>query len=350
MRGCVGPIGLMDRLKGRLSLSVCQAAWLSTTMIWLFGTWCVAATENRPLQTLDKLLTGVGYISIPLKGAKASRPVITASVNDTNCTFLVDSGWSISSIDERALGPLKTAKESGKAVSDPLFQKFNPNSFTVIEKLKLGSFELDDQSFLLKSLKSLKRQGGIPAEGVLGGDFLLRQLCILDCGQRRLYARKTVLTLQDRTAMAAFLRERGFVEIDLEPSGLFVLTCNAKVNGTATRILVDTGASATILDQLFSDRLRLPRTEKRERAVRGVGRIGASWIYSTVMDALEIGGATDGVTLANLTVGVADLSRWGIAEGPKRSSDIQGVLGIDLLSSNNAVIEYPARKLWLKGP
>jgi len=152
------------------------------------------------------------------------------------------------------------------------------------------------------------------------------------------------------TPIRHLARERGFVEIDLEPSGLFVLTCNARFNGTATKILVDTGASATILDQLFSDRLRLPRTEKRERAVRGVGRIGASWIYSTEIDALEIGGATDSVALTNLTIGVADLSRWGIAEGPKRASDIQGVLGIDLLSSNNAVIEYPARKLWLKRP
>src|SRR5262245_61554245 len=76
-----------------------------TVLIWSVS--CRAA-EHLSVQTLDEALIRVRFASIPFT-ASQGRPAVAAAFNGTNGLFLVDTGWSISSIDDRAFGSLKTA-------------------------------------------------------------------------------------------------------------------------------------------------------------------------------------------------------------------------------------------------
>jgi hypothetical protein len=153
------------------------------SLLW-FGSGAGAANSSTP--TLESCLTELRYASVPLNGSRQTRPTVEAVIDEIKCKLLVDTGWSVSSIDDRAFGKLKTARELGVIPTDPVRQKLDPSSLAIVEKLKLGSLELTQQAFVLRSLK---RSGGLAEEAVLGGDFLIRQRCIVDCGARRLYFR-----------------------------------------------------------------------------------------------------------------------------------------------------------------
>jgi predicted aspartyl protease len=289
---------------------------------------------------LDSLLKDAQFQAVALR-RKQNCLTVEASVNDIKSSFLVDTGWSISCIDDRAVGTLQAVSDLGVAPRDPVFRQLDPKVVTIIDHLELGSLEFAQQPLVLKSLK---RQGMLePA--VLGGDFLFRRSCLLDCGSGRLYLRETALPAETRMQVAEVLRGKSYAELPLEPAGLFVFACSVEVNGTRTKLLVDTGAALTVLDRGVIDRLQIPRTERRQKTIRGVGKIGGSWLYQTKLESLKAGN----VVFTNINVGVADLSRWGIADEPARRGEVKGMLGMDLLRARRAIIDYMNGRLWLKG-
>jgi predicted aspartyl protease len=293
-----------------------------------------AARAANAYPQLDTFLKSAGYAAVPLRGNR-QRLVAHAPVNGTNRMFLVDTGWSVSSIDDRAIGQLPNVVASGTTLRDPIFRTLNPETVTVLDKLKLGSFEFFDVPFVLKR--------GLSEPAVLGGDFLIRRFSLLDCATSRLYLRESALADRGRLELAELLRQRGFLAHPLQATGLFVVSCQVGINGEPVKLLVDTGAAATVLDRGIIDLLGIPRTEKRNRAIRGVGRIGSAWLYSARLDSLQIGA----MLMTNVHVGVADLSRWGLADERARFKDVKGLLGLDLLRANRAVIDYTNGKLHL---
>ncbi len=122
------------------------------------------------------------------------------------------------------------------------------------------------------------------------------------------------------------------VPFDLK-ANLIVL--DVRINGTPRRLVLDTGASQTMLDAAAANDLRIESAERR--TARGAG--GDIEVSLAPLKSVTVGEAR----VENLTCIVSDVS--GIAE--KLGGKIDGVLGYDFLSKFTVTIDYAARRLTL---
>src|SRR5687768_9444104 len=104
----------------------------------------------------------------------------------------------------------------------------------------------------------------------------------------------------------------------------------AKLNGHATEVLLDTGASATTLDRAYARSIGLP--EGRKVTGRGAGGTVEAELVSGVT--LEIGG----MRFDNMTVAVMDLSL--VSRGIGRPANV--ILGREFFNSAVVSIDWAA--------
>jgi hypothetical protein len=128
--------------------------------------------------------------------------------------------------------------------------------------------------------------------------------------------------------------------IDLQDNGCHIM-CSASVNGYKLNILIDTGASVTVLD---INRIKTinPQQQLNEhhKSFTGVGS-GSIQTYSTKLDEITF----DGFTLYNLAVMVIDLVHVNNAYASLDLDRVDGVMGGDLLLELKARIDYSGRIL-----
>lgn len=116
-------------------------------------------------------------------------------------------------------------------------------------------------------------------------------------------------------------------------SNLIVL--DARINGSPRRLVLDTGASQTMLDSTAARDLHIDAADRR--TARGAG--GDIEVSMAPLKSVTVGDAR----VENLTSIVSDVSP--IAE--KLGGNIDGVLGYDFLSRFRLSIDYAARMLTL---
>jgi hypothetical protein len=77
--------------------------------------------------------------------------------------------------------------------------------------------------------------------------------------------------------------------------------------------------------------------------ITGAGATGRRSVAVAEVKLLQLGD----VKFRAKTVALFDLGDWGVAAPERALSDVQGILGGELLSATQAVIDCHALKLWL---
>lgn len=132
-----------------------------------------------------------------------------------------------------------------------------------------------------------------------------------------------------------------FRPIALKPSAVGHFHAQGQLNGRPIEIIIDTGASNTVVDRQWAEAQRLPLIPINQTG-GGVG--GASMALARVDGAmLEI----EGVLLPGVSVIAIDLT--SVAQQLKARGVVppQLVIGADVLRSRRAVIDYATATLWL---
>ena len=126
----------------------------------------------------------------------------------------------------------------------------------------------------------------------------------------------------------------------LSPS--FNLYVDTVINGTPARLMVDTGAFATLLHQSFVQQMRIPtrETEYSSAAVnlkqRGVG--------VAKIRRLSLGN----INIVGKDVGVVDLEGLihnGLLDA---TPPVAGLLGAEILRQHHGILDFGTRMLYLK--
>jgi hypothetical protein len=149
-------------------------------------------------------------------------------------------------------------------------------------------------------------------------------------------------TAEVRTALENTLRKNGYQEVPLTVHKSLVLVAAAEINGKTLNLMVDTGASFTLLDDKAASECGL-RWEKTYSAVAGVGKIGTSRVLASSIPNLLLNKRK--FPVSNLAIGGAKLDNWKIGDKAE-FSDVQGTLGADLLASGQVLIDVAQKKLW----
>jgi predicted aspartyl protease len=116
------------------------------------------------------------------------------------------------------------------------------------------------------------------------------------------------------------------------------------VNGETLRMLVDTGASRTVIDKGAAQRLRLTLMDSQAVA-GGVGTADHALQFAEI-DSLEIAG----LALGARRVPILDLEHVSRSLINHGGQAIDGAIGADILAELNAVIDAGSHVLYLHAP
>jgi predicted aspartyl protease len=327
-----------ERLSQRLLYALLLVFW------FLFS--ASMAAEQIRTNSLEIYLQKLHYDPIPFD-YKQNSPLIDGQINGKKCVFLLDTGCTISELDTTAAKGLKTLKELGTTVDDPFVSQLPGSSVVIMDKLALGHAEFLNQPAEVNKVDMDFVQ--IPFQGVLGFDFLSRNFALIDCAQHRLYIRAEEPSIDVSKALAETLSRSGFTNVPVTGAVCFLLP--AHVNGHPLDMLVDTGASLSLIDQSQSKRLGL-QTVKQEKigsyipvdpdfVTVGFRGVGAHKTRIVKLNSIHVAG----VSWRTVYFGMVDLGAWQPG-AEKKEKAIHGILGPDSLAPEDVLIDFASRKLW----
>lgn len=137
------------------------------------------------------------------------------------------------------------------------------------------------------------------------------------------------------------LQIHGYVDIDMKKNIVGHFELDARINEQLVRLLIDTGASRTVIDRESANNLSL-ETTKSELKGGGIGMTEHE-VEHTVIDSLEF----FGLQIKQVRVAVMNLSHVSQSLIFHGGQKIDGVIGGDLMTDRSAIIDYPTATLYL---
>jgi clan AA aspartic protease (TIGR02281 family) len=143
-------------------------------------------------------------------------------------------------------------------------------------------------------------------------------------------------------AINSVLREQGYVGIPTRRLRSGHYQAMAQVDGQRLSLIIDSGASTSILDNASAVRLGIPLRRSRTR-VSGLGA-RAQRALSGTLDDVRLGA----LRLDSLPVVVLDLSHVNESLSDEGIELADGVIGADLLAQRRAVFDFTSGVLYLR--
>lgn len=143
-------------------------------------------------------------------------------------------------------------------------------------------------------------------------------------------------------SLAKFLSKKGYVKHNLtisKKSGHIVT--KAILNGFHGRFIIDTGASATVVDRDLYKEFQLTTEYLNRELGTASGSITPRIAHN---NHLELGEWADEDT----TLLTMDMTYINEALKKERMHSVQGLLGADFLQTSKAIIDYSGKKIYLK--
>jgi predicted aspartyl protease len=290
-----------------------------------------------------------GFVGVQMRRGPQNHLIVQAQVNGKPATFLVDTGADISFFRADRAQQFALRPQGGEV-------QRRGRSFRVAA---IGNFSIGGASFgptevALVSASQFRGTApgrGIP-DGVIGLDLLKRRDAIINCRTRQLFLKTDPASRLD---LQGITRPMGFTRISLDVTRRGAFTVPVRVRGRAGRLLVDTGAFVTGLDD---DALRALGVSTRPSGLTTRGFDGEIRPFELAqIDDLKIAG----VPIAPQTFAVMDLygkkkplrtftglNRIEYYAQRSPAEQILGVLGNELLDQRNAIIDIGGMSLFLK--
>ena len=144
-----------------------------------------------------------------------------------------------------------------------------------------------------------------------------------------------------------FLTSIGYTAIPFRQNIAGQLLINAKINEVDGVYILDTGASATVIDTKQVDHLKL-KLNHDETELTG-GGFGAHSVENvpSYSNTIEI----NGFKIDNLLVAVMSLeTAWQSLAQAGAHDELFGIIGVDVLKTGNAIIDFSTMSLYLRQP
>jgi predicted aspartyl protease len=287
--------------------------------------------------------TAPRFEALPLVRSKQNHLLAYAHINGRPAWLCVDSGAPISAIAKhrrKHFGLTDIAAGSDFPTRLRINGAFD--SMALAKSLRLGGLNILDHPVVVIDLDSSSKAARLVREpeidGILGADILFPTSAILDC-QRQLLILKLDPELAGDPPGVSF---RGYQRLQMRMSDSFNLYVDTTINGRQARLMVDTGAFATLLHRSFIREMRIPT---QETAIRSM----AVNLKQRGVDVARIRRLSLGkINIVGKEVGVFDMEGL-IHNGLLQASPpVAGLLGAEILRQHHAIIDFGTRTLYLK--
>ena len=227
--------------------------------------------------------------------------------------LVIDTGTNPTIVDVRTakeLGLEPTAQSNG---STTVIDGRVPTYYSVLPNMDLGAIHCESMQVAVADLSWLQEQGGVRADAVIGLDALARANFEINYDSRKI-------------RFGAIRLPRSAVSMSEDAR---LLTVPAKLNGLASRLMIDTGGSRLIL---FGG--QMPRGMSwRDLGKISLSNLAGQWDLEKIqLDDVSIGGTdlTDSIAL--------------VANTPT-NYNFQGVLGISDRQFKRVMFDFKQRRV-----
>jgi predicted aspartyl protease len=285
------------------------------------------------------------YEALPMERSSQNHLLVRAEINGKPAVLLVDTGAPLSAVAiDRATHFGMDPVSAKSKIPSRLNINGAFNSMSIAHSLRLGALNLVDEAMVLIDFAYLRQSANNKedqkreSDGILGTDILSPLKAVLDYDRMLL-----VLKLDQRASgPAPGFNFRGFRRVRMRESEGYNLYVDGSVNGTKARLMVDTGAFATLLHSQFVRRMNIPLRQTKFRSV------GVNLVQSRVRLANITRFSIGSMDMQNNRVGVINLE--GLIHGGllEASPPVAGLLGSEMLQRYHAIIDFGTNSLYLK--
>jgi predicted aspartyl protease len=293
---------------------------------------------GRPQPAADSLQ----FEALPLERSQQSHLLVRAFINGKPALLGVDTGAPVSAIaiNRRKYFGLTSIPGSSKL---PAQLQINGafNSVAIAHNLRLGALNLIDEPMVVVDLSGSTRAARVLNEeaidGILGADILFPTSAIVDCQTKML-----ILKMDPRLSGGVpGFDFRGLRSVPIQVSKNYNLYVDGTINGTRAKLMVDTGAFATLMHRRFIRQMKIPL---RDTPYTSAGvNLSQRGVQLATINRLSIGK----VDFWKKEVGVMDLGGL-IHDGLLNAKPpVAGLLGSEILQRHHGIIDFGTLTLYL---
>jgi hypothetical protein len=312
----------LSRRRGSFSVLICLIGAVFGFVSGLDSVW--AARINLEILRKD------GYAVIPIKRPRPNLLTVVADIAGQKQTLLVDTGWGHDSISlhadskVRADSPPEKRENFGTSASGAKIPLLGKGLAKVV---RMGNMELRQVPL---EYANIQLEG--VASGVIGGGFLRTCSAIIDLENLELFVRPP--GTGHRAVLAPALQAAGLAAVPFAMQQYHPVV-EVEINGFHGYMALDTGAEYASVDNSLAPKLKAALARSRLDYIDAAGRRGAS--KRAMLESFKIGG----VSVQAPVLHFQDFPFYARSGGK-----VMGLLGINILGSNGAIIDFGAQKIY----
>src|SRR5207244_10556601 len=228
------------------------------TILFAATDMCMAAPKSQRVSDSSS----PRFEALPLTRSRQNHLLIRAFINGKPAWLGVDSGAPISAIALKRRGHFGLTGSPGSSPLPARLQISGAfNSVSIAHNFRIGALNLVDEPVVVVDLSGSGRASRLLHEqeidGILGADILFPTGAVLDC-QKQILILKMDPEFRGKTPGTQY---SGLHGVPIRVSETYNLYVDAAINGQPARLMVDTGAFATLLNRAFVRRLHVPLHE-----------------------------------------------------------------------------------------
>lgn len=314
---------------------------LSIFVATLFASVEICSAAPRNPRATDS--SSPRFEALPLTRSRQNHLLVRAFINGKPALLGVDSGAPISAIALNRRAHFGLTGIPGSSTL-PAHLQINGafNNVAIAHNFRIGALNLVEEPVVVVDLSGSGRASRLFQEqqidGILGADILFPTGAVLDC-QTQMLILKMDPELPGKTPGVQY---RGFRSVPIRVSETYNLYVDAAINGEPARLMVDTGAFATLLHRGFVRRLHVP-IHQTAFSSSGVN-LKQRGVAIARIRRLSVGS----VDILGKDVAVVDLEGLIHSDLLRGSQPVAGLLGAEILRSHHGIIDFGTRTLYLK--
>lgn len=309
--------------------------------------------------TLAGVLSKQGLGGAKLERRYGNHLLVPVSINDRRGALMIDTGAPNSMIDVNSVNTFGlTVEKSGSNVGGLFGRTWERYGASKVKSLAMGNCVLTSVPVAIADFSSINADKNAPEtgthitqsrnvthlNGVLGAREMVKYGMIIDCTRQMLYINPNGASSAVSQGLTNFLATRGFTRIPMRLNANHHFDVEGALNGNATRLIVDTGSSTTLIDTQVAVKSGTGVTSLAGYGAGGAGGL-VEGVNRTGVKELAVGN----FKLSNAEVVVAHVAK-DILLSKSAAESNAGVLGQDYLAANFAVIDVGGMALYLRHP
>jgi predicted aspartyl protease len=284
---------------------------------------------------LKTFLEREGFGGAPLQRRFGNHLFATTVMNQRRTALMIDSGSPNTLIDRASIQKLGLRVEKTKTQVGGIFG-WKPERFgaSKLATLAMGNCTFTNVPVVVADQSDINQIRGPHLDGLFGAHEMAKFGAIIDCARQMIYVSPRGPSPAVSLKLSAFLGSRGFTRIPMRFDSNHHLEIDAAINGHPARLIVDTGASTTLLASSFASASGVSRSPLNIAVpdrTAGVVPVNIGHIQELQLNNLKIGNAEVVIAKVAKEIGA-------------------GLLGEEYLSWNFAVLDVGGMNLFLRPP